>query len=324
MLRMGQAIKASVALLAALSMSAGSALAAFPGRPGPIVYAKTNGGSEGLYLAGREGPRQLTSNGSDGQPSFSPDGRSIVFYSQGNFQSPGESEGVGVYVMRRDGSGRRLVVHGRLLGVEPESGPSFFPSGRRIVFSRANGAGENSHSHIYSVRLDGNGLRQLTHGPHDDVLPVVSPNGRRIAFTSSRGRGGIYSIRPDGSHLRVLIHGPAYGPDYSPNGRRIAFARGGDIFLARANGRRARPVTHCRRRNRSRCSYSQPAFSPNGRRIAVRSDNPTDTGSVIAIIGSRRWIGRSVVSRSVVDRTILSGELGTVVGEPTWGVRPRR
>lgn len=311
-------VLAAAALLALAT--AAVAAAAFPGKPGPIVYVKSEteevaGVIEttgGLYVdppGRRRRPRQLTFNHTDAEPSYSPDGRRIVFSSVGD-------EGPGIYVIASDGSGRRKVTEGG-------SDPAFFPSGRSIVFSRSEG----SHSHIYSVRLDGTGLRQLTRGPYDDYDPVVSPNGRWIAFGSDRDRDGrrdrsdIFSMRPNGSRLRVLIDGPRREeePDIAPDGRRIAFVLGAvlgsKIFVARVNGRGIRAVTRCRQRVRTRCSsYSEPAFSPNGRKIVVLS-----SGSIEVIGSYKRGIGRSVDSGETEEEGF-----GSVVSEPTWGPRPRR
>src|SRR5262249_1475481 len=36
--------------------------------------------------------------------------------------------------------------------------------------------------HLYRTRPDGNGRRQITFGPNDDLIPKWSPNGKMIAF----------------------------------------------------------------------------------------------------------------------------------------------
>ena len=56
-----------------------------------------------------------------------------------------------------------------------------------------------------------------------DTDPDWSPDGRLIAFASSRNSGGIYVIHPDGSGLRRVFRGPASNVDWSPDGRQIAF-----------------------------------------------------------------------------------------------------
>ena len=50
-------------------------------------------------------------------------------------------------------------------------------------------------------RRDGTGLRQLTTNPTDDGLPVFSPDGSKIAFTSDRvdGTGQVFVMNADGT-----------------------------------------------------------------------------------------------------------------------------
>ena len=55
--------------------------------------------------------------------------------------------------------------------------------GQRVVFCR-RGEGD-PWWHLWEIRRDGTGLRQLTHGPFHDVSPVYLPDGR-ILFSSSR------------------------------------------------------------------------------------------------------------------------------------------
>jgi Tol biopolymer transport system component len=76
-------------------------------------------------------------------------------------------------------------------------------------------------------------------------------NGR-IAFTWSRGGVsdtgpaphlvGIVSVRPDGSGRRLIVS-RGTEPRYSPAGRRIAFMRKQRLWVARADGKHARPLT---------------------------------------------------------------------------------
>jgi Tol biopolymer transport system component len=103
------------------------------------------------------------------------------------------------------------------------------------------------------------------------------PGGNgRIAFTWSRGGEnfesppnpqlvGVVSTRPDGSGRRLIARGGS-GPVYSPDGRRISFLRQGRLWVARADGEDARPLT-------PKDWYAgNQEWSPGGTRLAfVRS-----------------------------------------------------
>jgi Tol biopolymer transport system component len=226
-----------------------------------------------------------------------------------------------IYVMRSDGSDRRLVTSdGR--------SPQFLPNGRVIIFTRSV---EGRHQ-IFSIRIDGTALRQLTHGPHGSFDPAVHPKGRLIAFTSSRRRGDIFTMRPDGSRERLLISGKLvlFGgassdadPDFSPDGHRIVFTsnRRGlrNVFIARANGRRIKALTRCRG-SVLRCpTYENPVFSPNGRHVVVLQR--VGRGDSILLL---RADGRPRNAPSSIDEAGTEEEgFGSRLGVPTWGPQPR-
>ena len=113
-----------------------------------------------------------------------------------------------------------------------------------------------------------------------DADPDWSPDGREIAFTSSRGGGGIYLVRPDGTAMRRAFRGEASDVDWSPDGDEIAFASSRGISILRVSDRTTRLV---RRGN----AFSRPAWAPNGRELAVVRYEPgrlrrTTAGSTAA------------------------------------------
>jgi Tol biopolymer transport system component len=100
-----------------------------------------------------------------------------------------------------------------------------------------------------------------------DADPDWSPDGRQIAFTSSRGDGGIYLVRPDGTGMRQVFHGESSDVDWSPDGKEIAFASSRGISILRVSDRTTRLV-------RRGSDFSLPAWAPNGRKLAVVRDDP--------------------------------------------------
>jgi Tol biopolymer transport system component len=60
---------------------------------------------------------------------------------------------------------------------------------------------------IYRMRPDGSGVQRMTRtGNVDDGAPDVSPDGRRIVFTSMRATGSqdLFTMRADGTGVRRL------------------------------------------------------------------------------------------------------------------------
>jgi dipeptidyl aminopeptidase/acylaminoacyl peptidase len=132
------------------------------------------------------------------------------------------------------------VKDGRLnqLTEDPtDTEPAFSPDGTAIAFVRGG--------HLYSVRADGSGLRQLSSGPGLDSKPVVSPDGRLVVFERRATAGApadLYSVRSHGGGLHALTGGEAddHDADFAADGRSIAFVRGSggndDVYSVRPSG----------------------------------------------------------------------------------------
>jgi Tol biopolymer transport system component len=126
--------------------------------------------------------------------------------------------------------------------------PAFSADGRTIAFVRGDD--------LYSVRPDGSGLRHLTSGAALDSAPIVSPDGKRVAFerrTSLDAPADLYSVRVLGGGLHGLTSGPGddHQADFSPDGREIVFVRDSDpgpnatedLYSIRSSGARLTRLT---------------------------------------------------------------------------------
>jgi Tol biopolymer transport system component len=95
-----------------------------------------------------------------------------------------------------------------------------------------------------------------------DYDPAWSPDGRWIAFDSSRSGGGIYVVRANGRGLRRIFQTRSGEyPAWSPNGRWLAFSTREGIVAARRDGSARRLLV--RRRQ-----TEEPKWSTDGRSIA--------------------------------------------------------
>jgi len=79
---------------------------------------------------------------------------------------------------------------------------------------------------IYTAKPDGSDLKQLTTTPRYDAESVVSPDGKRIVFTSLRdGDLELYTMNIDGTDVRRVTHQLGYdgGAVWSPDGKQLAW-----------------------------------------------------------------------------------------------------
>ena len=118
-------------------------------------------------------------------PSWSPDGRQVVFT---NDKEDGRTGNFEIFSIEPETTGaeKRLTFRRR-----SDVNPVFSPDGLRIAFV-SNGDG---NSEIYLINADGSGLLRLTRDPAEDVQPNWSADGKRIIFSSNRnGKFAIYEM----------------------------------------------------------------------------------------------------------------------------------
>jgi len=83
--------------------------------------------------------------------------------------------------------------------------------------------------HIFTVKTDGTGLRQITDSPCKDCTPACSPDKTKIAFSRQDGSGylNIYVADIDGKNVKQITGNEMYHnecPSWSPEGQRIVFS----------------------------------------------------------------------------------------------------
>jgi WD40 repeat protein len=136
-----------------------------------------------------------------------------------------------------------------------EENPAWSPAWTRLAFQ----SDRSGNWDIYSMRVDcdplGPGaeqdcdLRQLTDDPADDLLPAWSPDGRYLAFVSSRdGNPEIYVMDADGAKQRRLTFNPTgdWRPAWLPDSEHLLFVSGrngnNDIYQLAVPSPQERPL----------------------------------------------------------------------------------
>lgn len=176
---------------------------------------------------------KLTHSGFDSDPGWSPDGKQIAFGSdRRNGAGTGREE---IYITRSDGS------HAWRVSTLPEkagydTAPRFSPNGNRLVFTRYINE-ELGRSALFTVGVDGTGLKQITPSGNGARDADWAPDGNKIVFEARPEKGAsapdrdchaeIYTVDPDGQHLTNITDNHCFAgshePVWSPNGEKILF-----------------------------------------------------------------------------------------------------
>jgi Tol biopolymer transport system component len=281
--RVGAFVLAAVVLC--LMVDTRGAARAFPGTSGLIVAERCDDGvgcaAQNLWTVDtRSGARVQLTSGSDrdADPSFSPDGRRIVFD-----RCP-VADRCRIATVAVTGTNETDLTPPPLVG--HDESPSFSPDGSRIVFTKAGLSGR----HLFVMGSNGHDVRRLTSGRGQDRGAMYSPDGSSIVFERYRTGVGfrVFEIAASGGTPSPLTSGPGdYSPSISPDGSRILFARrtgtGSAIWLMDANGSSERALTT----PRMRISDTQPTFSPDGSRIAFnRLDSARPAGESLIVMAA--------------------------------------
>jgi hypothetical protein len=122
------------------------------------------------------------------QPVWSPDGQLLAYVAFDSYR-----RSVGLAVARPDGSDQRLLVKGNVVS------PAWSPDGHAIAFTRLG-----TSSEIHVTERDGTGDRVVGGAAVSYPGPEWSPAGDAIAYA---GEPGIVVVSPDGTTERVVESG---------------------------------------------------------------------------------------------------------------------
>ena len=243
--------------------------------------------------------RKLTNGGENAEAYFSRDGKRLIFQSTRDGRTCDQQ-----YTINVDGTGLRRVSNGQ----GKTTCGYFYEGDQRILFGSTHAVDtacpprpDPSQGYvwgldpfdIYTAKPDGSGLTRLTNFGVYTTEATLSPDGKRIVFTSLKdGDLEIYTMNVDGSDMKRLTNTPGYdgGPFFSPDGKQIVYRAWHptdtalttyqrllgqrlvrpnrmEIFVMNADGSNQRQVTRLGGANFA------PFFTPDGKRILFSSNH---------------------------------------------------
>ena len=245
-----------------------------------------------------QNPRQLTTDGTHAEAYFSFDGKKLVLMAQraGDKADQIYELDLATNALTRVSTGKGRTTCG------------YFLSDGRILYSSTHHHGtepppppDPSSGYVWGlyrtydifVREKDGTLKQLTDSDGYDAETTVSPDGKRLIFTSHRDGGiGLYTMNVDGTDLRKVNHrrGYAGGAFFSPDGQWIVYRanfpetpeesadfekllaerllrpRRLEIYVSRPDGSEERQLTH------NGAANWAPCFHPDGKTIVFASN----------------------------------------------------
>jgi TolB protein len=244
--------------------------------------------------------RQLTVGGENAEAYFSMDGKQIIFQST---RAPYKCDQI--FTMNADGSKVTMVSTGK----GRTTCGYFTPDGKRIIYASTHLGSpdcppdpDRSAGYVwplfrtfdvFSANTDGTDLRRLTTADGYDAEGTVSPDGRKIIFTSTRDNDiELYEMNVDGSNQRRLTNEVGYdgGAFYSQDGQWIVWRASRsktdaevkqfkdllaknlvmpsklEIMIMKADGSQKKQLTS------NGAANFAPYFHPNGKQIIFASN----------------------------------------------------
>ncbi|MCS6948297.1 MAG: DPP IV N-terminal domain-containing protein [Steroidobacteraceae bacterium] len=173
-----------------------------------IVFGRQINGNMDLWVMKSDGTEErqitFTEDDQEGAPYFLPDSETILYRAWKASEYDQKPTPMTIYTIKRDGTGRtpRTFTH------DMNWAPYPAPDGRHFVFVRAE---TPSNWEVYLGDLQSREIKRLTFDEGFDGFPALSPDGRKMVWTSSRmggGRGFMSGLRLHVMDVSSLNLGP--------------------------------------------------------------------------------------------------------------------
>lgn len=177
--------------------------------------------------------KQLTFGGENAEAYFSSDGKKLIFQSKRDGRGCDQ-----IYTMNIDGSDVKMVS----TGMGRTTCSYFYKKNKGILYGSTHLGNKECPPNpdfskgyvwaiypdydIFTAKANGTKVKQLTKTPGYDAEATVSPDGKKIVFTSTRdGDLDIYVMDKNGKNVKRLTDALGYdgGPFFSPDGKQIVY-----------------------------------------------------------------------------------------------------
>lgn len=231
------------------------------------------------------------------RPSWSPDGRHVVF---------SRHAGATIFLYQRElatGDEERLTMH-----MQPEYDAVYAPDGKSLLLAYVKTSPGQGDVEVYRITLPERVLTPVATGPkglsHEES-PTWAPDGKRFAFTSTyEGNQEVYVAIIDGTEWKRLTDDTATDthPAWSPDGKTIAFAtsRWGNFEIALVS-----PEGDNLRRFTTAIGLDDyPCWSPDGKHLAWTSNRDGDLEIYVQTVsedGEPAGVPKNVTQNAALD-----------------------
>ena len=210
-----------------------------------MAFSSNRGYKWDIFVFSVDPPRDLRfynpNTRMNAQPSFTPDGKQIVFMS-----TEGTDRCCRIFTANLDGSGVRPITSSVFIDAEPKVNPK---TGADIVFS----SGRSGTEQVYKMNMDGGDVERLSDGSGEASNPSWHPNGQQIVFSWTRGfaagKFNVFLMNVSSRSYLQLTHdeGRNENPTFAPDGIHLSFMsnRSGtdQVWIMLADGTQQQQLT---------------------------------------------------------------------------------